>query len=542
MSKKRVFLRRGGIRILPMFVGAGFVWVGIFGLWWFQSRHVPSNYSGMWHGIDVLLFGLLTLVVWYQMVSEMLTWEVALFMKKPKHTAPPGGLKVALCTTFVPGKEPYDLLETTLKKMAAVAYPHVTWLLDEGDDPCAKKLCKRYGVLHYTRWGKSEYNTEDGAYKKKTKAGNYNAWFTVHGAAYDIVAQHDVDFMPRQMYLHRILGYFKDPDIAFVGTPQLYGNEEDSWIAKGAAEQAYGFYGPTQKGLFGHDMQLFIGANHAIRVAAHNDITGYSGHIVEDHLTGMRIYANRWKSVYVPEALLIGEGPATWDAYFSQQMRWAFGLMDILFRHSPKLIPRMRAHHGLHYFLLQHYYFYGMVQAIGLLLLSLYFFFGMQSTSMEGYTWLLFYSVFLILQIVIFLWLQRYYIRPQHESGFHLRGKLLNVAVWPVYMVAFFGALVGKKLPYRVTPKGSAQAMDTPPALSLFIPHLLLGPISFVGSMVGYVKGNAAPQLMFWAMLNTVCMYGFVLLAAYTTVKHTIQKRNKKHLTETVLHYKEEAP
>ena len=109
-------------------------------------------------------------------------------------------------------------------------------------------------------------------------------------------------------------------------------------------------------------------------------------------------------------------------------------------------------------------------------------------------------------------------------------------------MVAFFGALVGKKLPYRVTPKGSAQAMDTPPALSLFIPHLLLGPISFVGSMVGYVKGNAAPQLMFWAMLNTVCMYGFVLLAAYTTVKHTIQKRNKKHLTETVLHYKEEAP
>jgi cellulose synthase/poly-beta-1,6-N-acetylglucosamine synthase-like glycosyltransferase len=160
--------------------------------------------------------------------------------------------------------------------------------------------------------------------------------------------------------------------VAFVGTPQVYGNTNDSWIAKGAAEQAYSFYGSMQKGLFGKDMSFFIGANHIVRVEAHNFINGYSGHIVEDHLTGMRFYSAKWKSVYVPKTLASGEGPSTWEAYFSQQMRWSYGLIDILMRHSPKIFPKMKFSHAFNYFFLQQFYFYGLAQFIGIILLSIY--------------------------------------------------------------------------------------------------------------------------------------------------------------------------
>ena len=496
-------------------IALGVLSVFAFGQWWFQIEHIPDNFSGTTHVFDVILFVLLTFVVWYQIVNEVLTWDLSLKMKAPVPMKAAHGQRVALLTAFVPGKEPYEILECTLKALVEVKYPHDSWVLDEGDDDEVKRMCHVYGVHHYTRKGIDRFNTTEGKFKAKTKGGNYNSWFEVHSYAYDIVAQHDVDFVPSKEFLMKTLGYFKDPEIAFVGTPQIYGNVEESWIARGAAEQAYGFYGISQKSLFGHDMQLFIGANHVIRVSAHNDITGYAGHIVEDHLTGMRLYSKRWKSVYVPEVLLVGEGPATWDAYFSQQMRWGFGLMDILFRHSPRLFTKMRTRHVLRYFLLQQYYFSGLAQFIGLLLISGFFLFGIQSTDMDLDYLLVYYLLFVIAQLVIFLWLQRFYIKPTEESGLHIPGKLLNIAVWPIYLIAFFSALVGKKLSYEVTPKGSLQRTGEKSVLSSFVLHFVFGTLSAVGLIVAYYLERAAPFLIFWAVTNTLFMYSFVLLAIF---------------------------
>jgi len=507
IEKKSVFKTYTEAAITYALIATGFLTIAVFGWWWFSRGHVPQNFSDTSHAWDYILFAILTYVVWYQLVTEALTWEVALWMRHPVHLEPEAGKRVALLTAFVPGKEPYDVLERTLRHMVAVKYPHDTWLLDEGNDPMAKHLCDQYGALHYSRHGRQEFNTEDGQFKRKTKAGNYNSWFHQHGRAYEFVAQHDVDFVPREDYLDRTLGYFRDPLVAFVGAPQIYGNVQESWIARGAAEQAYGFYGPMQMGFFGLGMQLFVGANHIIRTKAHDDIGGYSGHVVEDHLTGMRIYRNQWKSVFVPEPLLIGEGPATWSAYFSQQMRWAYGLIDILFRHTPRIAGRMRISHALHYVLLQKFYFFGLTQALGIVLLSLYYVFGIQSTSMDLTELLIFYPPFLIMQIIIFLWLQRFYIRPRLESGLHIPAKVLNIAAWPIYFIAFISALIGKRLNYEVTPKGKAQDSATP--LGLFAAHLIVGIITAAGLGIGILQGHAAPQLIFWGVLNSLVMLAF---------------------------------
>ncbi len=497
--------------------------VCIFGWWWFSLAHIPQNFTGMMHILDFVLFIFLSYVVWYQIGNELLTWVNALFMRHPIPMEPAKHLKVALLTAFVPSKEPIEVLENTLIAMKAVRYPHDTWVLDEGNDAMVKALCKKLSVNHFSRFGIPKYNTEDGHFKARTKAGNYNSWFDSHGHDYEIVAQHDVDFVPSPNYFEKTLGYFNDEKVAFVGTPQIYGNVTESWIARGAAEQAYGFYGPLQKGLFGLGMHLFIGANHVIRTRAHDSIGGYSGHIVEDHLTGMRLYAGGWKGVYVPEALLIGEGPATWDAYFSQQMRWAYGLIDILFRHSPKIVPQMKKVHGINYILLQQYYFFGLAQITGIFLMSIYFMFGIQSGVMDLTTLLILYPSFLIMQIVIFLWLQLSYIDLKKESGFHIAGKVLNIAAWPIYLLAFFSALAGKKLNYQVTPKGSAQEQGSP-HIGMFSIHFVIGTMMAFFLLVSMYTKFQTPILVFWAVVTIVSMYFFVCLAATHRAVEYIQK------------------
>ena len=46
------------------------------------------------------------------------------------------------------------------------------------------KICARIGVRHFTRRGRARHNTEAGAFKARTKHGNYNAWLEAHGDAY----------------------------------------------------------------------------------------------------------------------------------------------------------------------------------------------------------------------------------------------------------------------------------------------------------------------------------------------------------------------
>ena len=140
-------------------------------------------------------------------------------------------------------------------------------------------------------------------------------------------------------FLERTLGYFRDPDVAFVVAPQVYGNMYDNWIAHGASVQQYLFSGVVERGGNGLDAPLLIGTNHLYRPAAWAQIGGYQDSIIEDHLTSMRIHGSvnpatdrKWKGVYTPDVLAIGEGPTSWSDYFNQQKRWSYGIWEILLR------------------------------------------------------------------------------------------------------------------------------------------------------------------------------------------------------------------
>jgi hypothetical protein len=219
-----------------LFALIGFVFTAFFAVVWFAPEHIPKNFHGLLHIFDYLLFFTLSYIVWHHILTELFSWYITSYIQCPvPQPVLDMTLRVAYCTAYVPGAEQYDILEKTLKAMVAVDYAHDTWLLDEGNDPEAKRICAEYGVHHFSRHGKEEFNGLTGRFKRKTKGGNYNSWLHHYSDRYDIVAQHDVDFIPRKDFLTKTLGYFSDPTVAFVGTPQVYGNEEESWIARGAA-------------------------------------------------------------------------------------------------------------------------------------------------------------------------------------------------------------------------------------------------------------------------------------------------------------------
>lgn len=478
--------------------------VGLFAYWWFTPQHTPDNFSGIAKIGDIILFIFVSYVIWHPIIMDVLTWFIALHIKDIHQPKPISNLKVAFITTIVPSNEPVNLLHKCLPAMVKAKYPHDTWLLDEGNNPEVKVICDQYGVKHFSRNGINEYNTQDGKFTK-TKGGNHNSWYDAYGNDYDIVAQIDTDFVPKSTFLIKTLGYFKDPNIAFVGTPQIYGNTQNSLIAQGAAEQQYNFYGSVLRGLSGMGMTLLIGANHVVRVKALKDIGHYSAHITEDLLTGMKFHMNGWKSVYVSEPLAVGEAPTTWEAYFNQQMRWAYGCTDILLHHSPKLFKKMGLRQTIYYFFLQQHYFSGVAMVLSIFLLNLYFFVGLRVADVDLLKFSIFYSSLLLICWLMSIWLQRYNVYRSNEGELLLAGRIIGIAVWPIWFLAFINVVLGKNLHYLVTPKGNKAAEQKTP-FTIFIPHLLFGSLAVFGLFASFFTHRQNIVMLFWGAMTALFM------------------------------------
>ena len=313
--------------------------------WLLLPAHIPGpgvvGFGGWKLTVARISFCVVVSVEVLRLVQNFAVWVFAFTAKDPVPKAPNAGLRVAMLTTIVPAKEPLHVVERTLQAMRKVRYRGSVdvWILDEGDDPGVREMAERLGVLHFTRRGIPEFNQPRGPFRAKTKAGNHNAWRSLYERSYDAVAQMDPDHVPLPCFLERTLGYFRDPDVAFVVAPQVYGNMYDNWVAHGASAQQYLFSGVVERGGNGLDAPLLIGTNHLYRPSAWREIGGYQDSIIEDHLTSMRVQGtinpatgNSWRGVYTPDVLAIGEGPASWTDYFNQQKRWAYGIWEILLK------------------------------------------------------------------------------------------------------------------------------------------------------------------------------------------------------------------
>ncbi len=502
--------------IFCVLILVGLFTFGRFTLWWFQPSHIPSNWISQQFGylsfIDFTLFGILTFVVFFGFILKIGTWYTTFFMRRPRHIDPAPNLKVAFVTCYVPGKEPIEMLEDTLIAMRNADYKHDTWVLDEGNTDEVKSLSKKLGIKYFSRADKTHYNQLTGPFKKKTKAGNLNSWRNEFEHDYDIVAQVDMDHVPHKNYFIKLLGYFRDPKVGFVGIPQIYKNT-NNWIARAAAEQTHFYYGPLQQGFYGAHMPFLIGTTHIYRVSAMKSFGGYSPTIAEDYLTGLHFFSNNWRGVYVPEILTEGLGPVTLADYFNQQMRWSYGLFEILFKYSHKHFKKINILQKINLFFSQLFYFSGITNFLGILLTSAYLIVGINSTNMSVYEWAIHAIPAYLSGILIMIFLHKFYINPKKEPVFGVLGMFLGQAASIIYAIALFKFITGRSLTYKVTSKNVNESTSFDP--SVFTVHIFILLFCILSLEISFLNNNDSVVMRFWALTNVFFITGLIFTALW---------------------------
>lgn len=505
-----------------LITGVGFI------VWLVWPNHLPVLSEAGWLLFATSLAGvaLMVAIEAIRLAQGAALWLFSSFAKDPIPLRPQPGMRIAMLTTIVPNKEPLEMILRTLQAMKAVEYDGQVdvWLLDEGGDPLVAEACAAIGVNHFSRKGVVGYNTSAGEFKARTKAGNHNSWRHALEHKYDVVAQMDPDHVPSPDFLDRSLGYFRDEDVGFVVAPQVYGNLTESWIAKGSAVQAYVFHGIIQRGGNGLRAPLLIGTNHLYRPQAFATIGGYQDSIIEDHLTSMAMYSttnpltgNRFKGVYTPDILAVGEGPTSFTDYFSQQKRWAYGIWEIICRHSPSLFGRMRPAQRMSFSLLQMFYpSVAISWVLGNVLTALYLL-GGSAVRLPIAQWALFWIASMTTSLGTYFWLRRFNLAQHERKEWGVAGLGLLLICAPVYVAAAAAFVTGRPLAYAVTAKGALTSGDK---WSTFRPQLfwLMTSMFLLIASLGFGLGVAYPTLIFWLVVTAVTCAVPLVIHARTTM------------------------
>jgi cellulose synthase/poly-beta-1,6-N-acetylglucosamine synthase-like glycosyltransferase len=457
----------------------GVVWLAVnVGFWRWWLSHSSGGTSWM-YWID-------TVALFYQAtVMPTFLWWFLGRMRRPVEISAREGkiaeLKVALITLCVPSSESIGVVKEQLEALGKVSHAHDSWILDEGGSDDVRALARVFGVKYFTRHGISKWNEPRPPFQASTKAGNVNAWLdhlTDEGIDYDVFVQFDIDHHPRADYLDRVLGYFRDDEVAWVQAPSVCANLEE-WTARGLAEQDLIFQGPLQMGFYGATRTPFIiGSHTSYRMEAIREIGGFQPTRAEDHLDTVVLAARGYSGVYVPEVIAAGSGPHDFPTYLRQQFAWAHSMIQIFRHHTPRLIGRYSPVQAVQFLMCQSWYLlWSLSLALLWLLPSLALFFHRPIASTGIGEFLLHFLLLPITAFFIWYWARRWF-QPR-KVGLSWRSFILEMARWPVVAWALVNVVFHIKRPYMVTPKG-VGGRHGPRAGSVYGPYIFLAALPIV--------------------------------------------------------------
>lgn len=236
--------------------------------------------------------------------------------------------------------EPEAILEETILSLKELDYPadrlHIL-VSDDGWREEIRALAERHGVL-YT----------PGA-RKEAKAGNLNSalrYLEVHIPSATLILTQDADEAIDPSFLKKTVGYFSDPQLAFVQTPK------DALAPSG---DPFGvrdrfFYDSVQPGRNGVNAAFSCGSGVVWRIEAVKAIGGYATwNIVEDLTTSYLLHAAGYRSEYHNEVLTIGLAPDDIPGLLKQRGTWATDTWRLFLFRNPLTMPGLTVRQRLQY-------------------------------------------------------------------------------------------------------------------------------------------------------------------------------------------------
>jgi cellulose synthase/poly-beta-1,6-N-acetylglucosamine synthase-like glycosyltransferase len=450
--RDRVFQARDhavfvGLTLVALVATSGFLshWVSVAA--WRQHRAIMAVAS-------LLVLGSLSM--------QAFAWWLLPRMRRSRPIAPRTDRSVGVVTTFVPGLESLDMLEETLRALAAMEYRHETWVLDEDDDDQVKTLCRRLGVYHFSRKHMPHYQTA-GSFEARAKHGNYNAWLHEVGFhRYEIMAAFDPDHVPDRRYLTSVLGSFEDPNVGYVQVPQLFHNADVNFISGGAAEEAAPFYSCIQLAGDAAGHPIIIGCHNTHRVAALRAMGGFAPHHADDVMLTLLYRSRGWRGVYVPRPLARGLAPVDWPTYLRQQRRWARALVDLKLRVYPRLARSLPLGSRLLGLLHGMSFLRGALSFCGVFLLALYGIACPVDLDLSSRPLLMWSAALLIALLLCEQFQRTFYLDRGGRARVRWRAAVLSYAKWPYVLAGAIEGVLGRRSAYDTTPKTRRAGLAGP--------------------------------------------------------------------------------
>ena len=341
--------------------------------------------------------------------------------------------------------EPEFILRRTIIGCQAMDYePKTVYLLDDTRRPAIQALAAELGCEYITRPD-----------NQHAKAGNLN--HAVPKTQGELIVCFDADFVPTKNFLTRTVGFFQNPHVGLVQTPQSFYNPDPIARNLGLEEvltpEEEVFYRQIQRVRDGAGAVVCAGTSFVIRRSALADINGFVTEAVsEDFFTGIQLAAKGYELIYLNEKLSAGLAAENIAAHALQRVRWEQGTLQAFFiKSNPVTIPGLTPIQRLAYFEgLIHWF--SSIARVGFLAMPLAYAFldviPLRATESEL---LYFFLPFYLVQLSVFSWL-----------NYRSRSALLSdvyslVLAFPLAITVFQVMVRPFSKGFKVTPKGTAS-------------------------------------------------------------------------------------
>ena len=230
--------------------------------------------------------------------------------------------------------EDFSVLERTLVCALGLDYPRKTiYVLDDSRRDWLKEYCAKKGITYVTR--------SDNAF---AKAGNLNNGLRVsrERSNGDLILVLDADFAPRADFLWRTAGFFKEPRVAIVQTPQSFFNPDPiQWgyrATRTMPDEQRLLFNVLLPAKDAWGVATCCGTSSVTRRACLEAIGGVpTESVTEDMLLSHRFAELGYETRYLNESLSAGLAPEGLREYLSQRARWCLGALQIGFLHTGPL-------------------------------------------------------------------------------------------------------------------------------------------------------------------------------------------------------------
>ncbi|MBD0309747.1 MAG: glycosyltransferase, partial [Microcoleus sp. T1-bin1] len=303
---------------------------------------------------------------------------------------------------FIPTyNEPAFILRRTVIGCQALDYANKkVYLLDDTKRPEIKLLAKELGCEYITR--------PDNIH---AKAGNLNhATALTNG---ELIVVFDADFIPTKNFLTRTIGFFQNPKIALVQTPQSFYNHDpiarNLGLENVLAPEEEVFYRLMEIIKDSADSVVCCGTSFVVRRSALETAGGFvTDSISEDYFTGIRLSATGYRLVYLDEKLSAGLAAENIEAHLTQRLRWARGTLQAFFIDSnPLTIRGLRFVQRLCHLEGLLHWFTSLTRVFFLLMPLAYSFLSVLPLRASPRELLYFFLPYYLVQVTVFSWLNR---------------------------------------------------------------------------------------------------------------------------------------